>query len=76
MGTSIGYYEVGQRVELTWKESIPGEGVFNRTDTGTITEMVPDRCNYIFVYIDTDNSGEKVQNIGRKNVEHGRVKKL
>lgn len=76
MGANIGYYQEGQRVEFTWRESIQGEGVFNRTDSGTITEITSDACRYIFIYIDTDNNGEKVQNIGRINKVHGRVKLL
>lgn len=76
MGTDIGYYRVGQKVEFTWRESVPGEGVFNRTDTGTIMEIDPNGCRYIFIYMDTDNSGEKVQNIGRINKEDRRIKVL
>lgn len=74
MGTDIGYYQVGQKVEFTWREPVPGEGVFNRTDTGTIAEIDTNACKYIFIYMDTDNSGEKVQNIGRINKEDRRIK--
>ena len=76
MGTNIGYYQVGQRVEFTWRESIQGEGVFNRTDRGFITEINSDNCRYIFIYMDTDNNGEKVQNIGRINKADRRIKVL
>ena len=74
MGTDLVYYQEGQRVEFSWRESIPGEGVFNRTDTGIITDVIPNRCKYVFIYIDTDNNGSKVQNIGRGNKQDGRIK--
>ncbi len=74
MGTNIGYYQVGQKVEYTWRDVVPGEGVFNRTDTGTIMEIDTNACKYIFIYMDTDNNGEKVQNIGRINKVDRRIK--
>ena len=76
MGTDIGYYQLGQKVELTWRESVQGEGVFSRTDSGTIVEITSNACRYIFIYIETENNGEKMQNIGRINKVHGRVKLL
>ena len=76
MGSKIGYYQEGQRVEFTWRESVTGEGIFNRTDEGSIVEISSNACSYIFLYIETDNNGDKVQNIGRINKAHGRVKLL
>lgn len=73
MGTNIGYYQEGQKVEITWREVIPREGVFNRTDSGTIVEIVSNACRYIFIYVETENNGEKVQNIGRINKVHRRI---